>query len=64
MAGKRSNILKLKADRQHRSNVNKAIKGGLLQGNERLKFLQQPAVKKEMNKWLRKNVSSFTRQPI
>ncbi len=64
MAGKKQNILKQKADRQHRANVNKAIKGGLLQGNARLEFLKQPEVKKQMRDWYKKNITKFIRQSI
>ncbi len=64
MAGKRSNILKQRADRQHKANVQKAIKGGLLQGNARLEFLKQPAVKKQMNDWYKKNYSKLIKQSI
>ncbi len=64
MAGKRQNILTQKSNRQHRSNVKGAIKNGLLMGNARMKFLQQPAVRKEMKDWYKKNVSGFKRQSI
>ncbi len=64
MAGKRSNIIKQKGQRQHKANVEKAIKGGLLQGNARAEFLRQPEVKKQMNDWYKKNYSKMIKQKI
>ncbi len=64
MAGKRSNILKQRADKQHKANVQKAIKGGLLQGNARAEFLRQPEVKKQMQDWYKKNYSKLIKQKI
>jgi gluconate kinase len=64
MAGKRQSVLKRSADKTHRANVQKAIKGGLLQGNARLEFLKQPAVKKQMKEWYRKNATRFIKQSI
>ena len=64
MAGKRKNILTQRADRQHRSNVNKAIKGGLLMGSARLEFLKQPEVKKQMQDFYKKNYGKLIKQSI
>ncbi len=64
MAGKRQNILKQKGVRQHKANVQNAIKGGLLQGTARMEFLKQPKIKKQMEDWYKKNKTKFIRQSI
>ncbi len=64
MAGKRQRILTQKGNKQHKVNVKGAIKNGLLQGTARMEFLKQPAIKKQMQDWYKKQQTKLIKQSI